>query len=41
MEYADGAIAGTGLKQDGVVTAAVDADRVRAVRDAMTASRHD
>ena len=35
MEHADGAIAGTSLKQDGDVSAPVDVERVRALRAAM------
>lgn len=35
MAHADGAIAGTSLKQDGEVAAPVDAERVRALRAAM------
>ena len=35
MAHADGAIAGTSLKHDGVVAAPVDVDRVRALRAAM------
>jgi membrane complex biogenesis BtpA family protein len=35
MAHADGAIAGTSLKHDGIVSLAVDAARVRALREAM------
>lgn len=35
MAHADGAIAGTSLKRDGLVSAPVDTDRVRALREAM------
>jgi membrane complex biogenesis BtpA family protein len=35
MAYADGGIAGTSLKHDGIVSSVVDAERVRALREAV------